>query len=163
MLCVSNKEPKDIAQIHIKAYDYIINPTLATTGLFLFIFFLIVYINNAHLADKGWAFKYNSNQDAVFLLFTGLLLFLIFGICFIKTFKNKQDNRLTTISLIAMTISHTIYAIAKILICYLDEWQDPTIYFIWMVASFILVFIFIGLYLLVKQILGNKEKPSDLI
>ena len=89
-------------QEHIKAFDYIINPTMAATGLFLFIFFLVKYIQNTTIADKGWAYKYSSNQDFIFLLFTGILLFLIFGICAIKTFKNKQDNRLTTISLIVI-------------------------------------------------------------
>ena len=162
-LCVPQEVVEREPQKHIKAFDYIINTTMVTVGLFLFVFFLIKYIQKATLADKGWAYKYSSNQDAVFLFFTGLLLFLIFGICALKTFKNKQDNRLTTISLIVMSGVQTIYAIAKILICYLDEWQNPTIYFVWMVVSFILLLIFIGLYLLVKQILQKEEKTESAI
>ena len=155
-LCVPQAQIESEPQEHIKAFDYIINPTMVATGLFMFIFFLVKYIQNTTIADKGWAYKYSSNQDFVFLLFTGILLFLIFGICAIKTLKNKQDNRLTTISLIVITGFQTLYAIAKILICYLDEWQNPTIYFVWMVVSFTLMFIFIGLYLLVKQTLNKK-------
>ena len=157
-LCVPQEQTESEPQEHIKAFDYVINPTMAVTGLFLFVFFLVKYIQNATIADKGWAYKYSSNQDFVFLLFTGILLFLIFGICSIKTFKNKQDNRLTTISLIVIAGFQTLYAIAKILICYLDEWQNPTIYFVWMVISFISIFIFIALYLLVKQILNKKSE-----
>ena len=163
VICSPKDKTEFVPQEHIKAYDLIINPTLVATGLFLFVYFLIKYIMAAQLVDKGWAYKYNSNQDSVFLLFTGLLLVLIFGICIIKTLKNKQDNRLTTIALIAVTSSHVIYSIAKILICYLDEWQNPTIYIVWMVVSFLLVLIFIGLYLLVKQILENKEKTGQAI
>ena len=136
---------------------------MATTGLFLYVFFLTKYILNASVSDKGWAYKYSSNQDAVLLFFTGLLLLLIFGICIIKTIKNKQGNRLTTFSLILISGAHTIYAIAKILICYLDEWQDPTLYFVWMVISFVLVFIFIGLYILVRQFLAKEEKTESAI
>lgn len=163
VICVPVDKQEFIPQKHIKAYDYIINPTFAVTGLFLFFYYLIKYIEQAKVVDKGYAYKYSSNQDFIFILFTGLLLLLIFGICAIKTIKNKQDNRLTTISLIMICSSHTIYAIAKILICYLDEWQDPSIYFIWMVVSFILIFVFIGLYLLVKQILGKKGLEKELI
>ena len=157
-LCVPKEQTESEPQERIKAFDYVINPTMAATGLFLFVFFLVKYIQNTTIADKGWAYKYSSNQDFVFLLFTGILLFLIFGICSIKTIKNKQDNRLTTISLIVIAGFQTLYAIAKILICYLDEWQNPTIYFVWMVISFILILIFIGLYLLVKQILNKKSE-----
>ena len=158
IICVPVEEKEEDRQQHIKAYDYVINPAMITTGLFMFIFFLIKYIKDAKLSDKGWAYKYSSNQDAVFLMFIGLLLVLIFGICAIKTIINKQNNRLTTIALIGIGSSQLIYAIAKILICYLDEWQDPTIYFIWMVFSFIFICLFVGMYLLVKQLLENKEK-----
>ena len=163
VLCVPKEEVEFKPQKHIKAYNYILNPGLATIGLFLFVFFLVTYIQKVTIADKGWAYKYSSNQDAVFLLFTGLLLFLIFGICALKTIKSKQNNRLTTISLIAISISQMIYAIAKILICYLDEWQNPTIYFIWMVIAFFLTLIFIGLYILVKQLLSEEEKTGQSI
>ena len=162
-LCVPVQSTEVKEQEHIKAYDFIINPLLTTTGLFLFVYFLVEYIQKAKLTDKGWAYKYSSNQDAVFLMFTGLLLFLIFGICMIRTLKDKQNNRLTTLSLILLASTQVIYSIAKILICYLDEWQDPTIYFVWMVISFFLMFVFIGLYLLVKQILQNKEKTGNSI
>lgn len=160
VICVPKEEKEDTPQKHIKAYDYVINPTFIITGLFMFIFFLIKYINDAKLTDKGWAYKYSSNQDAVFLMFVGLLLFLIFGICELKTIKHKQNNRLTTIALIGIGASQIIYAVAKILICYLDEWQDPTIYFIWMVLSFIFVCLFVGMYLLVKQLLEKEPKQE---
>lgn len=141
---------------HLKAFDYIINPTVAATGLFLFVFYLVIYIQNIKIADKGYAIKYTSNQDAVVLMFTGLLLLLIFGICIIRTIKNKQNNRLTSLSLIIISASHVLYAIAKILVCYLDEWENPKLYFIWMVIAFILNLLFIGLYILVKEAQSKK-------
>ena len=163
LLVVPMQKEENAHQIHIKAFDYILNPTFTVSGLFLFIYFIIKYIEKAHLTDKGWAYKYNSNQDAVFLMFTGLLILIIFGICMIQTIRNKQNNRLTSLSLVVISSTQLIYAIAKILICYLDEWQDPTIYFIWMVISFVCIFIFIGLYLLVKQTIKLSEKHKETI
>ena len=150
-------------QVHIKAFDYVINPTATITGLFLFIFYLIIYIQNVTIKDKGYAIKFSSNQDAVFLMFTGLLLLLIFGICIIRTIKNKQNNRLTTFALIAISAFQVLYAIAKILICYLDEWQDPKLYFVWMVVAFVMTMIFVGLLVLVNQTLKKEEKTGQII
>lgn len=143
---------------HLKAFDFIINPTMAATGLFLFVFYLIVYIQNIKVADKGYAIKFTSNQDAVVMMFTGLLLLLIFGICIIRTIKSKQNNRLTTLSLIIVSSSHVIYAIAKILVCYIEEWENPKLYYVWMTISFILSLLFIGLYILVKEIQTKKTE-----
>lgn len=152
----SSKEEKK--NVHIKAFDYVINPMMVITGLFLFVFYLVNYILNATLKDKGdWGIKLSSNQDAVILLFTGLLLFLIFGICMLRTMKDKQNNKSTTLSLLILSFAHTIYGVAKVMICYLDEWSDPTIYFIWMALGVFANVIFVGIYLLVKQIYENQN------
>ena len=91
----------------------------------------MAYIQNATLKDKGeWGIKLSSNQNAVFLMFTGIVLLLAFGICFFRTMKDKQNNKSTTLVLLILSASHLVYAITKILICYLDEWADPKIYFI---------------------------------
>ena len=143
---------------HIKAFDYVINPTMIITGLFLFVFYLVLYIQNATLKDKGeWGIKLSSNQNAVFLMFTGIVLLLAFGICFFRTMKDKQNNKSTTLVLLILSASHIVYAIAKILYCYFDDWEDPKIYFIWMVLAFIANCIFIGVYLIIKQIYTKKE------
>ena len=144
-------------QKHLKAFDYVINPALVTIGTFLFVFFLIAYIQNFKFADKGWAYKLSSDGDAVTLMFLGLLLVVIFGNCMIATALNKQNNRLTSLFLVLISAAHIIYAVAKILICYLDEWTDPKIYFIWMVMSVLLNLVFIGLYVLTKQALEEPE------
>ena len=143
---------------HIKAFDFVINPAMIITGLFLFVFYLVVYIQNATLKDKGeWGIKLSSNQNAVFLMFTGIVLLLTFGICFFRTMKDKQNNKSTTLVLLILSASHLVYAITKILICYLDEWADPKIYFIWMVLTFMANLVFVGVYLMVKQIYAQKE------
>ena len=163
VVCVTSSKEEKEPQTHVKAFDYIVNPLMTATGLFLFIFYLVVYIQNVTIKDKGYAIKFSSNQDAVFLMFTGLLLFVVFGICIIRTMKNKQNNRLTSVTLIAISASQVLYAIAKILICYLDEWQEPKLYFVWMVVSFFLTSLFIGILVLVNQTLKKQEKTGQII
>lgn len=161
ILCVPIEEVK--TQKHIIAFDYVINPTLALTGLFLFVYFLAKYISISKLEDQSWAFVYYSNQDAVFLMFTGLLLLFVFGICVIKTLSHRQNNRLTTILFIIILLTQVIYALSKILACYFDKWQEPDIYFVWLVVSTILTFIALGLYFLVKQILVEDKSDGNSI
>ena len=157
VISVPSEVKESKPQKHLKAFDYVINPALSAIGTFLFIFFLVVYIQNFKFADKGWAYKLTSDGDAVTLMFLGLLLMVIFINCMVATALNKQNNRLTSLFLILISAAHIVYAIAKIMICYLDEWSDPKIYFIWMVTSVLLNLIFIGLYLLTKQALEEVE------
>lgn len=161
VVCVPQEVKEFKPQKHLKAFDYVINPLMVTIGTFLFIFFLVVYILNFKFVDKGWAHKMSSDQDAVALMFTGILLMLIFINCTIATIRNKQNNRLTSLFLIILSASHIIYAIAKILICYLDDWVDPTKYFVWMVISFFLTGLSVGLYLLTKQALVEPEPVNE--
>lgn len=145
----------------IKAFDYIINPAFLTIGLFLFVFYLIVYIQNYQAADKGYAIKITSNPEAVMLMFSGLLLALICGINMILTFKNKQNNRLTCIALIVFCVAQIIYSVAKILICYLDDWQDPKIFFIWMVVSIALTALSVALFVFTNQFLKEDKIKTE--
>ena len=161
VICVPQEIKKPKPQKHLKAFDYVINPALVTIGTFLFVFFLIVYIQNFKYTDKGWAYKLSSDGDAVALMFLGLRLMVILAKCMIATAMNKQNNRLTSLFLIIISAAHVIYAIAKILICYFDEWTNPKIYFIWMVVAFLLNSMFIGLYLLTKQALEEPEPVKE--
>ena len=161
VVCAPIEKVESEPQKHLKAFDYVINPLMTAIGTFLFVFFLVVYILNFKYVDKGWAHKMSSDQDAVALMFTGLLLMIVFINCIVATILNKQNNRLTSLFLIIISAAHVIYAIAKILICYLDEWIDPTIYFVWMVVGFLLTSIFVGLYLLTKQALEEPEPVNE--
>ena len=160
-ICVPVVEKEIREQEHVKAFDYLINPVMSATGIFLFVYYLVVYIQNYKTADKGYAIKISSSGDAVMMMFTGFLMMIIFAVTIILTIKNRQNNRLTTLSMILLTGSHIIYAIAKILICYLDEMVDAKIYFIWMVVAFVLNIISIGLYLIVKQTVKITEKVAE--
>ena len=161
MLVVPEEKEERVPETRIKAFDYVINPSLTATGIFLFAFFLIVYIQNFEAKDKGYAIKIVSSPEAVVMMFTGLLLFLICGINIILTLNNKQRNRLTCNALILLSLSHIIYAIAKILICYFDEWTDPKIYFIWLVVAFVITILCISLYLFTKQTLEQSEIKTE--
>ena len=86
---------------------------------------------------------------------------VIFANCIVATALNKQNNRLTSLFLIIISAAHVVYAIAKILICYLDEWTNPKVYFIWMVVAFLLNAVFVGLYLLTKQALEEPEPVNE--
>ena len=157
VICVPHEVKEAKPQKHLQAFDYIINPALAIIGTFLFVFFLFVYIQNFKFADKGYAYKLSSDQDAVTLMFLGVLLMVIFINCMIATCLDRQNNRLTSLFLILISAAHIIYAVAKILICYLDDWVDPKFYFVWMVVALLVNAMSIGLYLLTKQALQTEE------
>ena len=159
VVCMPQTKVEEVERKHIKTMDYLFNPTMIIFGLFLFAFYLVIYIQNFKIADKGWAVKLSSSQDAVFMLFTGLLLFVAFGIYLLLSFKNKHNYRLSTITLIIICISHVIYAIAKILICYFDEWVDPKLYFIWMVVAFLLAVISFIFFFLIKE---SEQKTEQI-
>ena len=161
VVCVPQEVRETRPQKHLIAFDYVINPVLAAIGTFLFVFFLVVYIQNFKYTDKGYAYKLSSDGDAVALMFLGLLLMVIFINCIIATALNKQNNRLTSLFLIIIGAAHVIYAIAKILICYFDEWTNPKVYFIWMVVAFLFCAMSVGLYLLTKQALENPEPVNE--
>lgn len=143
--------PEEPNKRSIRAFDYVINPFGVILGIFLFAFYLTVYIQNYKAADKGYAIKITSNPQAVILMFTGLVLLLTFAFNIYLSIKKRQNYRLTCALLIILTAAHMIYAIAKIMICYLDEWQDPKIFFIWMVISLILNVTFVAIYLMTKE------------
>ena len=161
ILDVPQEKVEAKSEKRIKAYDYLINPSLIIIGLFLFIFYLIVYIQNFKSSDKGYAIKISSSPVAVMMILTGLLLVIICGVNIILTYKNKQNNRLTSIALIFLSAAHVIYAIAKILICYLDDWEDPKIYFIWMVVAVLVNILCIAIYVFSKQLLTENEIKTE--
>lgn len=161
VICVPQVYKPSKPQKHLKAFDYVINPVMVAIGTFLFVFFLVVYIQNFKYTDKGYAYKLSSDGDAVALMFLGLLLMVIFANCIVATALNKQNNRLTSLFLIIISAAHVVYAIAKILICYFDDWTNPKVYFIWMVVAFLLNAVFVGLYLLTKQALEEPEPVNE--
>lgn len=159
VITVPNIQTEEKKNTPIKGFDRVINPMMVITGLFLFVFYLVIYINNATLKDKGsWGIKLSSNQDAVMLMFTGILLLVTFTVAVFKSMKGKQNYKASVIALLLISAAHIVYAIARIMICYLDEWTDPKIYFIWMVLAVIMNLIFVGFYLVVKEFSEPKKE-----
>ena len=151
---------KEKQEIHIHAYDCVINPTVTALGIFLFVFYLIRYINSYESYYDGWGTDVSFNPDALFLFVTGFILAGNGIIAIVNSFKNKQNNRLMAFLLIITISSQIIYSIAR-LIKFYKKGYDPSIYWIWFVVSIFLLLLSVGLYLLTRQVLKKQEPQTE--
>lgn len=151
---------KEKQEIHIHAYDCVINPAVTALGIFLFVFYLIRYINSYESYYDGWGTDVSFNPDALFLFVTGFILAVNGIIAIVNSFKNKQNNRLMALLLIITISSQIIYSIAR-LIKFYKKGYDPSIYWIWFVVSIFLVLLSVGLYLLTRQVLKKQEPQAE--
>ena len=147
---VKIEEEKEHKQF--KIYDYVINPLLLIGGLFLFIYYFIIWLQSYQTKDKGaYGLKVTFDGDALAIYILGFILVIICVLSLILFIKKKQDYRLSNIALIIMFSSSTVYALAKLLTCYLDSYEDPTKYYIWMFTSFAFTGALIANYILMKK------------
>ncbi|MBO6280447.1 MAG: energy-coupled thiamine transporter ThiT [Bacilli bacterium] len=168
MIAIFKKAPQIIiieseeveSQKHLKLHDYIVNPIVLLSGLFLFIYFLIKYINSYESEYDGYGTDVSFSSDALVLMVSGFLLIVVSGITMIKTLKNIQNNRLTIINILILTFANVVYPIARLIKMY-NKGNDPTIYWIWFAVGIFLNLLFIGLYLFTKKLLKQNNEISE--
>lgn len=149
---VTNKAYKQF-----KLFDFVLNPSLIGTGLFLFIFFLIKYIQSAYHYVDGQFVGVDFDQDALFLFITGALLVVTATISIIKFIRKTNNYRLITVNLCFITFSNFVYGLARLIKMYVKG-KDPNIYWIWMSVGLFLNFVCVVLYLYIKK---NEENESQ--
>lgn len=149
---------EEVKQKNIKLFDYGVNSIMMASGIFLFVFFLIKYINSYYMEDYGGSFEVSFDGDAMMLFVTGAIIILATTNSIIRTLMKKQNNRLTTIIYLTLSVSNLVYPIARAIRLSIKN-KDITIYWIWMAAAVLLIGCFAILYIYLKKTL-RKEEPQ---
>ncbi len=138
-------------------FDYGVNALMGVGGLFLFIYYLIIYIQSYSLEDYGGSFEIGFNQDALMLFVTGFILTLAAINSVIKTVIKKQTYRLTTLVFLSQAVANLIYPIARMIRLSIKG-KEITNYYYWMAVGIVLTIAFIYIYFYFKKTL-RKEEP----
>ena len=139
-----------------KPYFPIIFSSVVTAGgAFLFVFFLIKWINSFYYKESSQ--KYYFDQDSMVIYVLGLFLVVLGTICLISYFKNRFNYLVMSVSLSAISLISLVYAIAKIIIAYVEKELDPKLYWTWFVISTIALLVFTSFFVVIL-VLKKKEK-----
>ena len=160
ILMVSKEEKvEEVAkESKIKPIEHILNPTMFTLGALLFVYYMIQWLGSY----KNKPGKVSFNGDYLTLMVTGLLLIVITTLFFILSIKKLQNYRLMINSFIILSISEVIYCISKIIKCYIEDYTDPLLYFIWMFVGFFLSAIFVTIDFLIKKDLAKGQSIKNI-
>ena len=154
-----DKEEKKPTE-RIKWFDYVINPIIILTGVYLFIFFLVRYVTSYEAYNDGYGNDVSFNQDALALFIFGILLVIIGGISQIRSLQHKEEYRLTSLNILILTISNFIYAMARLIRTY-AKGKDPTIYWIWMGVALAVIGVSLALYIITRKISKSKVEATN--
>lgn len=133
----------------------IISSVLIAGGTFLFVFFFVKWIKSFYYKESSQ--KYYFNQDSMVIYVLGLFLAILGIICLISYFKNKFNYLLISVSLSAISLTSLIYAIAKLMVAYIEKELNPNIYWIWFAVSIVTLLVFVSFFV-VSLISKKKEK-----
>ena len=145
-------------QENVPLFDYGVNSVMLVSGLFLYIFFLIKYINSYYMEEWEGTYDISFDGDALMLFVTGIVIVLATTNSIIRTIMKIQNNRLTTIIYLTLSVANLVYPAARAIRLSVKH-KDITVYWIWMAASILLIAYFIVLYLYLKKTL-RKEEPQ---
>ena len=110
------------------------------------------------MEDYGTSFEVSFDGDAMTLFVTGAIIILATTNSIIRTVMKMQNNRLTTIIYLTLSVANLIYSIARAIRLSIKN-IDITVYWIWMAVAVLLIGYFVGLYIYLKKIL-HKEEPQ---
>ena len=154
---VDNSIKDETKQKNVKLFDFVINPVMLASGIFLFVFFLIKYINSYYMEEWEGTYDISFDGDAMMLFVTGLIIMLAGINSIVRTILKMQNNRLTTTIYLALSFANIIYPIARAIRLSIKG-MNIDIYYLWIVIAFLLNVLFILLYLYLKKVL-RKEEP----
>ena len=143
-------------QKNVPLFNFVVNPVMLASGLFLFIYFLIRYINSYYMEEWEGTYDISFDGDALMLFVTGLVVILSTTNSILRTILKKQNNRLTTIIYLTLSAANIIYPIARMIRLSIKG-KDITVYWFWMAAAIVINVCFILLYLYLKKILQKEE------
>ena len=159
-----NEKKEAVSTERYAGFDYVLNPSAIAFGIFLFVFYLIKYINSyeGYVDDsyyQGVAYGADFDRDSLLLFVTGFLIIYFATSNLVASFIKKQNYRLITISYFVISFSNVIYAIARLIKNYKKEVKPlDTLehYWKWFAISLVLAAIFISIFLIFNQ----KDKES---
>ena len=137
-----------------KSINFIISGLLITIGTFLFVFYLVKYINS--FVYKPSSQKVSFDKDCMVIFIFGLF-FLILGLNHVySTIKNKGKLLILCLLLSIVVYLSAGYALARILDMYIDEYTEiNNIYWAWFIPAIV-----IATSLLVLFIISKKKKAQ---
>ncbi|MCR4911357.1 MAG: energy-coupled thiamine transporter ThiT [Bacilli bacterium] len=145
--------------------SYAFSGILITGGTFLFIFFLIKFIESIYNYTDGEAFGFEANGDCMIIFIMGLFIATIGVTSLIKTIQNKVDRSYVMFVLSAQNGVSVIYAIARLIRCY-NKGLPVADYWVWLFVSLALQAITLAIAFMFKASRDNEitvieEKEKD--
>lgn len=127
---VSDEKLKNV----INPFKIILTGGTIAFGLFVFVFYLIKYINSYEPYVDGNAFGYDFDPDSMVIFALGLFLAIMGAFNLFQYFKDRFSYVVYSGSLSAILLVSLIYDIARLIRMYVKE-KDPTLYWIWFVIG----------------------------
>ena len=146
-----------------KDYIPLIGSTaLMASGLFLFIFFLIKYVNSFYTYDDMYyespVFGYDFDPDSMLIFVLGFFI-IVLGIIALVTYSKKKFSYIVISGALMTTVFVSfIYGTARLIRCYIKE-KDPTTYWIWFGVGLFTLLVAIALFVI--SIIKKKKQNSD--
>ena len=130
-------------------------------GLFLFVYFLIKYIQSFADYKDGSAYSYDFDPDSMVVSVVGLFLIVLGGLSLFRAVKGKFSLVKYTAGFTLISLTTFIYGLARLIRTYVkNKPHDP--YWLWFVITCIIVNVAIGLliYLLINNHIKGKENKD---
>ena len=129
-------------------------------GTFLFVYFLIKYINSLATKVKTDYFKFSFDKDCMVIYVLGFFLLLIGLNQLYMVYAGKFRYRMTALFIGILTGIFSLYGLARVLEMYLDEWTEiNNLYWAWFIPSFVVSVGLIVTYICIQR----KDKKTEVI
>lgn len=151
---VSDERLKNV----INPFKIILTAGTIAFGLFVFVFYLIKYINSYESYVDGNAFGYDFDPDSMVIFALGLFLAIMGAFNLFQYFKDRFSYAVYSGSLSAILLISMIYDIARLIRMYVKG-KDPTLYWIW----FVIGMLSLGgalTFFIISMIRRKKEAPQ---
>lgn len=120
---------------------------------------LISYINSFETYDGG--FEADSDSMLILIIYTMLLLISVIHIISIYKKGSKNGRILYGIGNILIYAVSLIYAVARVIRCYVKE-KDPTTYWIWIASALVIIAFLVTISIVINR-LDKKNQEKDVI
>lgn len=128
-------------------------------SLGIFIWSLITYIKSIEKYDGG--FEADSDSMLISIVFAMLLIISIIHIISLYKIANKNSRVLYGIGNILIYSVSLIYAVARVIRCYVKE-KDPTTYWIWIIVTIVIIVALVTISIIINR-LEKKSKEKNVI
>lgn len=144
-----------------RTLGFVISSILMAAGTFLFIFFLIKYIQSAKIEQWGNETDYKASQDSMVIFISGLSL-LILGINnLLKTIKNIFKLETVVLVFGSISIAYSMYGLAKVIKMIAENALEneplKNYYWAWFIPAFV---VGLTLFLIALHTIRKKKQKN---